>query len=76
MPASSIRLCAQSRIVQPLRQLWWETYKLTTAEYETGLYTDRCAGHVLRFGQSAGWLAAAAGPAGSCLARGMAATAR
>jgi hypothetical protein len=48
------RHCDQSRIVQPLRQLWRETYKLTTAERETSLYTDRCAGHVVRFGQCYG----------------------
>jgi hypothetical protein len=48
------RLCEQSRIVQPLRHLWRETYMLSAAERETGLYTDRYAGHVLRFGQCYG----------------------
>jgi hypothetical protein len=48
------RLCGQSRIVQPLRQLWRETYQLTAAERQTGLSTDRYAGHVLRFGQCYG----------------------
>jgi Domain of unknown function (DUF4132) len=47
-------LCDRSRIIQPLRQLWRETYTLTATERETGLYTDRYAGHVLRFGQCYG----------------------
>jgi hypothetical protein len=47
-----LRLLATSRgIRQPVRQLWRETYRLTPAERETGLFSDRYAGHVLRFKQ-------------------------
>jgi hypothetical protein len=45
------RLAASLGIVQPIRQLWRETYHLTDAERRLGLYSDRYAGHVLRFGQ-------------------------
>jgi len=45
------RLAAGLGIVQPIRQLWREIYRLTTAERRLGLYSDRYAGHVLRFGQ-------------------------
>jgi hypothetical protein len=48
------RLCEASGIVQPLRQLWRETYTLTPAEQQAGLSTGRYAGHVLRFGQCYG----------------------
>jgi hypothetical protein len=48
------RLSADLHISQPIRQLWRETYQLTAAERGTGLYTDRYAGHVLRFAQCYG----------------------
>ena len=47
-------LCGHLRITQPLRQFWRETYQLTAAERETGLYTERYAGHILRFRQGYG----------------------
>ncbi|HKD89816.1 MAG TPA: DUF4132 domain-containing protein [Streptosporangiaceae bacterium] len=47
-------LCAAERIIQPVRQLWRETYRLTPAERQTGLYSDRYGGHILRFSQCYG----------------------
>lgn len=35
-------------IVQPFRQAWRETYRVTDAERETGHYSNRFAGHILR----------------------------
>jgi len=55
------RLSADLGITQPIRQLWRETYRLTTHEQDNGLYSDRYAGHILRFRQfyglarSRGW---------------------
>ena len=63
------RLCEDLRITQPVRQLWRETYQLTSAERETGLYTDRYAGHILRFRQGYG-LARRRGWAGGLRAGG------
>lgn len=48
------RLCESLEIRQPVRQLWRETYRLTAAERDTGLYTERYGGHILRFGQAYG----------------------
>lgn len=48
------RLCEDLAITQPVRQLWRETYQLTAAERDAGLYTERYSGHVLRFGQAYG----------------------
>lgn len=51
----------QAGIVQPFRQAWRETFVLTEAERETGTYSNRFAGHVLRqhqmmaLGQANGW---------------------
>lgn len=68
------RLCESPETRQPVRQLWRQTYRLTAAERDTGLYTERYRGHILRFAQPTGWRAAAAGLADSCPARGTAAT--
>lgn len=38
----------QLELVQPFRQVWRETYALTDAERETGTYSNRFAGHILR----------------------------
>lgn len=35
-------------IVQPLRQVWRETYELTNAERDTSTYSNRFAGHIVR----------------------------
>jgi hypothetical protein len=48
------RPCQHLEITQPVRQLWRETYRLTAAERDTGLYTERYAGHILRFAQAYG----------------------
>lgn len=48
------RLAARRGIVQPVRQLWRETYRLTDAERAAGLASDRYAGHILRFQQAYG----------------------
>jgi Domain of unknown function (DUF4132) len=48
------RLCEGLEIRQPARQLWRETYQLTAAERDTGLYTERYRGHILRFAQAYG----------------------
>ncbi len=48
------RLAARRGIVQPVRQLWRETYRLTDAERTAGLASDRYAGHILRFQQAYG----------------------
>jgi hypothetical protein len=45
------QLCQELAISQPVRQLWRETYQLTPAEQRSGLYSDRYAGHILRFSQ-------------------------
>ena len=42
-----VRLMAKG-IVQPMRQVWRETYALTEAERETATYSNRFAGHILR----------------------------
>ena len=47
------QLCQGLGITQPVRQLWRETYQLTAAERDA-LYTDRYAGHILRFRQGYG----------------------
>jgi Domain of unknown function (DUF4132) len=47
------QLCEDLEIAQPVRQLWRETYR-TTADERNDLYTERYAGHVLRFGQAYG----------------------
>jgi hypothetical protein len=47
------QLCADLEITQPIRQLWRETYKPAGAE-RSGLYTERYAGHILRFAQAYG----------------------
>jgi hypothetical protein len=47
------RLCADLDVSQPVRQLWRETYQ-STADERSGLYTERYAGHVLRFNQAYG----------------------
>ena len=47
------RLCADLDISQPVRQLWRETYQ-PSADERSGLYTERYAGHVLRFSQAYG----------------------
>lgn len=41
-------LLAARAIEQPFRQVWRETYRLTDAERQTALYSNRFAGHVLR----------------------------
>ena len=41
-------------IIQPVRQLWRETYQVSAAERETALYSERYAGHILRFNQAYG----------------------
>jgi hypothetical protein len=38
-------------LVQPFRQLWRETYRPDLVERDTELYSDRYAGHILRFKQ-------------------------
>jgi len=48
------RLCESLGIRQPVRQLWRETYRITAAERDTGLYTERYRGHILRFAQAYG----------------------
>jgi len=48
------QLAARRRIIQPVRQLWRETYRLTNAERQAGLASDRYAGHILRFQQAYG----------------------
>jgi hypothetical protein len=48
------RLGESLEIRQPVRQLWRETYRLTAAERDTGLYTERHRGHILRFAQAYG----------------------
>jgi hypothetical protein len=48
------RLCESLGISQPVRQLWRETYRLGGAERDTGLYTERYSGHILRFAQAYG----------------------
>jgi hypothetical protein len=48
------QLCGRLQIIQPIRQLWRETYQLTAAERRAGLSSDRYAGHILRFGQCYG----------------------
>jgi hypothetical protein len=48
------RLCQDLAVVQPIRQLWRETYRLTDAERKAALFTGRHAGHVLRFKQAYG----------------------
>jgi hypothetical protein len=45
------RLCEDLKVTQPVRQLWRETYG-PTADERNGLYTERYAGHILRFGQA------------------------
>ena len=47
------RLCEDLEITQPVRQLWRETCK-PTADERNGLYTERYAGHILRFAQAYG----------------------
>jgi hypothetical protein len=48
------QLAARREIVQPVRQLWRETYRLTGTERRAGLASDRYAGHILRFQQAYG----------------------
>jgi uncharacterized protein DUF4132 len=48
------QLAVRRAIIQPVRQLWRETYRLTAAERQNGLASDRYAGHVLRFQQAYG----------------------
>lgn len=60
------RLCESLEIRQPVRQLWRETYRFTAAERDTGLYTERYRGHILRFAQAYG-LARRRGWAGGLL---------
>ena len=38
-------------LVQPIRQLWRETYRLSENEQGAGLFCDRYSGHILRFRQ-------------------------
>jgi len=47
-------LAARSRIDQPVRQLWRETFRVSAAERESGAESARYAGHVLRFKQCYG----------------------
>jgi hypothetical protein len=47
------QLCEDLEIRQPVRQLWRETYTPRTDERD-GLYTERYAGHILRFAQAYG----------------------
>ncbi len=47
------RLCEVVKVTQPVRQLWRETYTPDVGERDC-LYTERYAGHVLRFGQAYG----------------------
>jgi hypothetical protein len=62
-------LAARLGISQPVRQLWRETFQLSDAERRTGLYSDRYAGHILRFGPFYG-LARRRGWGGGFLATG------
>ena len=57
------------RIAQPVRQLWRETFRVSTAERESGSESARYAGHVLRFKQCYG-LARSRGWAGGFLYNG------
>jgi hypothetical protein len=45
------RVVTESGLVQPFRQLWREMYRPDTVELEAELYSDRYAGHILRFKQ-------------------------
>jgi hypothetical protein len=47
------RLCEDLEVTQPVRQLWRETYR-PTADERDGLYTERFAGHILRFARAYG----------------------
>jgi Domain of unknown function (DUF4132) len=47
------RLCEDRAVSQPVRQLWRETYWPGPGERDA-LYSERYAGHVLRFGQAYG----------------------
>jgi len=44
-------LAAARNLVQPFRQLWRETYRPDVVELDAELYSDRYAGHILRFKQ-------------------------
>jgi len=48
------QLAVRRGIIQPVRQLWRETYRLTGTERQDGLASDRYAGHILRFQQAYG----------------------
>jgi hypothetical protein len=48
------RLCLDLAIAQPVRQLWRETYHLSAADQRTSLYSERYAGHILRFSHGYG----------------------
>ncbi|GLZ12409.1 hypothetical protein Acsp04_26440 [Actinomadura sp. NBRC 104425] len=61
-------LLAERRIRQPFRQAWREIYRLTPAEEETGVYSNRFAGHIVRYRRlfallrSRGWSSGLLGP--------------
>jgi hypothetical protein len=48
------QLAVRRGIIQPVRQLWRETYRLTGSERQNGVASDRDAGHILRFQQAYG----------------------
>lgn len=45
------QLAAELGFIQPIRQLWRETYRLNRTEQSAGLFSDRYCGHILRFKQ-------------------------
>jgi hypothetical protein len=47
------KLCQDLQVTQPLRQLWRETYTPAADELDA-LYTERYAGHILRFNHAYG----------------------
>jgi len=62
------RFLLEEEIVQPFKQGYRETYVVAPAEEETGIYSNRFAGHVLRYPQvyalqkDRGWSGNALGP--------------
>ncbi|HET7013445.1 MAG TPA: DUF4132 domain-containing protein [Streptosporangiaceae bacterium] len=48
------RLGQELAITQPVRQLWRETYQVSADEQRQGLFSERYAGHILRFSHGYG----------------------
>ncbi|GLZ12410.1 hypothetical protein Acsp04_26450 [Actinomadura sp. NBRC 104425] len=71
-PAAQVRawraFVTDNRMVQPFKQAFRETYRLTPAEEETGVYSNRFAAHIVRYDQlyalfkQRGWTANYLGP--------------